>query len=380
MIFTFNLQANTVLFRKDINGLRAIAIIAVVLYHANQAWIPGGMAGVDVFFVISGFLMTSIIFKGIEQNKFSIKHFYMARANRIIPPLAVLCFTLLIVGWFCIPLFEHQVLTRHIGSSLGFFSNIVYAEELYNVEKLQESSLSLWLLHTWSLSVEWQFYIVYPLILTVMYQFLSIQTIKKTLILFAIVCFIMGLIASYTNAYKAYYLLHNRAWAMMFGGIAYLYPIKLVNHQKKLAEWLGLALIIGTYVFFPGRYIFTPWPGYFALFPVIGAFLVIQAQNNESVITGNAFFQYLGSCSYSIYLWHLPIILSVEYFELNHDLIYLAIVFSFLLGFVSHKYTEKMYFNTQGSFFYFLKSKPTIIISLTFLCSALMYATNTASS
>lgn len=366
-------------FRKDINGLRAIAIIAVVLYHANPAWIPGGMAGVDVFFVISGFLMTSIIFKGMEQEKFSIFKFYIARANRIIPPLVVLCFILLSIGWLCIPPFEHKVLIKHIVSSLGFFSNFIYADELYNAEKLQESFPSLWLLHTWSLSVEWQFYLVYPLILIVMYQFLSIQTIKKILIFFAIVCFIMGVIASYTNAYKAYYFLHNRAWAMMFGGIAYLYPIKLVNHQRKLAEWLGLMLIIGTYVLFPGRYSFTPWPGYFALFPVIGAFWVIQAQNNESFITGNAFFQHLGSCSYSIYLWHLPIVLSVEYFKLNHYLIYLAILFSFLLGFISHKYTEKMYFNTEGSFFSFLKSKPTLIISLTFLCSALMYATNTAS-
>ncbi|MGP5571002.1 acyltransferase family protein, partial [Pseudomonas helleri] len=88
------------LFRKDINGLRAIAVIAVVLFHFNEHWMPGGFAGVDVFFVISGFLMTGIIFKGIEQNSFSPLKFYIDRANRIIPALAFLCFTLLVFGWF----------------------------------------------------------------------------------------------------------------------------------------------------------------------------------------------------------------------------------------------------------------------------------------
>jgi peptidoglycan/LPS O-acetylase OafA/YrhL len=113
-------------FRQDINGLRAIAVIAVVLYHFNSEWLTGGFAGVDVFFVISGFLMTGIIFRRFEQNNFSLGHFYMARAKRIIPALAMLSLFLLIVGWFYLSPAEYSQLGKHVASSMGFLSNIIY--------------------------------------------------------------------------------------------------------------------------------------------------------------------------------------------------------------------------------------------------------------
>lgn len=143
-------------FRKDINGLRAFAVIAVVLFHFNSAWSPGGFAGVDVFFVISGFLMTSIIFRGIEQNSFSVIKFYIARANRIIPALALLCFVLLVGGWFYLTPVEYKALGKHAASSVSFVSNFIYLTE---AGYFAASSHEKWLLHTWSLSVEWQFYI-----------------------------------------------------------------------------------------------------------------------------------------------------------------------------------------------------------------------------
>jgi len=113
-------------FREDINGLRAIAVIAVVLFHFNPSWMPGGFAGVDVFFVISGFLMTGIIFKGLEQQNFSIIKFYIARANRIIPALAILCIVLLIFGWFYLSPVDYKSLAKHAVSSIGFISNNIY--------------------------------------------------------------------------------------------------------------------------------------------------------------------------------------------------------------------------------------------------------------
>ena len=112
-------------FRQDINGLRAIAVIAVVLFHFNASWMPGGFAGVDVFFVISGFLMTGIIFRGIEQENFSILKFYVARANRIIPALAVLCLVLLVFGWFYLTPLDYKALGKHAASSVAFLSNII---------------------------------------------------------------------------------------------------------------------------------------------------------------------------------------------------------------------------------------------------------------
>nr|WP_053084567.1 acyltransferase [Catenovulum maritimum] len=136
-------------FRNDINGLRAIAVIAVVLFHFNPKWLPGGFIGVDVFFVISGFLMTGIIMRGIEKDSFSILKFYYARAKRIIPALAVVCFIIIVFGWFYLTSFDFAPLLQHVISSVVFLSNIVYwGESGY----FDAASSEKWLLHTWSLS------------------------------------------------------------------------------------------------------------------------------------------------------------------------------------------------------------------------------------
>ena len=120
-------------FRTDINGLRAAAVIAVVIFHFNNEWLSGGFAGVDVFFVISGFLMTGIIFKGLDTGSFSVLKFYIARANRIIPALAVLCLVLIIFGWFFLFNSEYQVLGKHVRDSLYFLSNHTYWSESGNL-------------------------------------------------------------------------------------------------------------------------------------------------------------------------------------------------------------------------------------------------------
>ena len=267
-------------FRKDINGLRAFAVIAVVLFHFNAAWMPGGFAGVDVFFVISGFLMTGIIFRGIEQENFSILNFYVARANRIIPALALLCLVLIIFGWFYLTPLDYKALGKHAASSVGFFSNFIYWRE---AGYFDAASHEKWLLHTWSLSVEWQFYIIYPLILVAMRKFLSLKTMKAMLVIGTVLGFIFCVIASYKWPNPSYYLLPTRAWEMMIGGVAYLYPFTLQENRKKLVEWTGLALVVGSYFFISAD---NPWPGYLAIFPVVGSFLIIQAQRNDSIITG----------------------------------------------------------------------------------------------
>ncbi len=137
-------------FRKDINGWRAIAVIAAVLFHFHENWIPGGFAGVDIFFVISGFLMTAIIFRGLEKDNFSIVNFYVARTNRIIPPLAVLCFALFIFGYIYLVPFDFEISGKHIASSMVFFSNLIYWKES---NYFDAQSQEKWLLHTWSYSI-----------------------------------------------------------------------------------------------------------------------------------------------------------------------------------------------------------------------------------
>ena len=328
-------------FRKDINGLRAIAVVAVVLFHFNASWMPGGFAGVDVFFVISGYLMTGIIFRGIEQKNFSILRFYVARANRIIPALAVLCLALLVFAWFYLPPADYKALGKHVASSMGFISNITYWRE---AGYFDTSSHEKWLLHTWSLSAEWQFYIIYPLMLVVMRKFMSLKSMKAAVLVCTVLGFVFCIILSYRWPNAAYYLLPTRAWEMMMGGLAFLYPLSIQDKHKKLLEWFGLTLIVGSYFLVSKD---NPWPGYLALFPVVGAFLLIQAQRNDSLVTSNLMFQKIGTWSYSIYLWHWPLVVAIYYFSLGDSFIYLGITLSVLLGYLSNRYIEKIKFHAK---------------------------------
>lgn len=355
-------------FRKDINGLRAFAVIAVVLFHFNTAWSPGGFAGVDVFFVISGFLMTSIIFRGIEQKSFSVMKFYIARANRIIPALALLCFVLLIGGWFYLTPFEYQALGKHAASSVSFVSNFIYLTE---AGYFAASSHEKWLLHTWSLSVEWQFYIIYPLILLALRKFMSINAMKIAVVIGTVLGFIFCIWATYKYPSASYYLFPTRAWEMMIGGVAYLYPFKMQENRKKIVELIGLALIVGSCFFISAT---DPWPGYLAIFPVLGSFLIIQAQRNDSFITGNVIFQKIGSWSYSIYLWHWPLVVIIYTLNLPIIYAYFGMALSVLLGYLSYKYVEKIKFASYKSFKSLFSNKPIYIALACFGLGGVVFA------
>ena len=338
-------------FRADINGLRAIAVIAVVLFHFNPNLMPGGFAGVDVFFVISGFLMTGIIFRGFENNSFNLFKFYVARANRIIPALAVVCLVLLVFGWFYLVPSDYRLLGKHIRSSIGFFSNVSYFRESGYFDV---TSLEKWLLHTWSLSVEWQFYIIYPAVLICFKKCISIKNIKRLLILGTIVGFFGCVYVTIRWPNPAYYLLPTRAWEMMLGGLAYIYPIYLKNSQRKGLESLGVASIICSYLFLSSG---TPWPGYLAIFPVFGAYLILISNRQNSLITNNPVFQTLGKWSYSIYLWHWPVVVFGYYFEVT-SWIYTGLPISIVLGWLSFSYVEKIKFKSFNQWQNILCIKP----------------------
>lgn len=166
--------------------------------------------------------MIGIIFKGIEQKSFSITKFYIARANRIIPALAFLCLALLVFGWFSLTPIDYKLLAKHAISSISFISNIVYWSE---AGYFDVSSHSKWLLHTWSLFVEWQFYIIYPLVLLFISRFCAFNVIKTLIVVGTIVGFLFSLFASFNWSSAAYFLLPTRAWEMMLGGVAYLFPL-----------------------------------------------------------------------------------------------------------------------------------------------------------
>ena len=349
-------------------------MIAVVLFHFNPTWLSGGFAGVDVFFVISGFLMTGIISRGIEQDNFSILKFYVARANRIIPALAVLCMALLVFGWFYLTPLDYKTLGKHAAGSIGFLSNVLYWRESGYFDA---SSLEKWLLHTWSLSVEWQFYIIYPLILISVRKLFSVQAIKPVVLIGTVLSFILCVYATYQWPTAAYYLLPTRAWEMMIGGIAYLYPIISSNRQKRLIELTGVILIIGSYFTVSAE---TFWPGYIALFPVLGSFLIIIAQRNDSLITGNIVFQKIGLWSYSIYLWHWPLVVAIYSFSLDARYVYFGMFLSVLLGFLSHKYIEQFRFSSYSKWKELYRVKPIYISAGVIGFSILLYLSGGANT
>ncbi|EFO3556283.1 acyltransferase, partial [Escherichia coli] len=224
-------------FRKDINGLRAVAVMAVVLYHFGISGFGGGFVGVDVFFVISGFLMTGIIVKRISENKFSLIGFYLDRTRRIVPALCALCAVLIVVCWFFLIPVDFETLGKHVSSSVTFLSNIVYYNE---INYFDASAKEKWLLHTWSLSVEWQFYIIYPIIILALSKSLSISSVKKILILLLFASFASSVYLSNINQASSFYLLHSRAWEMLAGGLVYLYPLKLSSRQSYAIKYIGI--------------------------------------------------------------------------------------------------------------------------------------------
>lgn len=324
-------------FRKDINGLRALAVLAVVIYHFNALWLPGGFAGVDVFFVISGYLMTAIICKGVNGGDFSLVRFYIARAKRIIPVLAVMCGVLMVFGWFCLLPAEYKEMARHVYSSLGFYSNSIYLKE---AGYFAASTNERWLLHTWSLSVEWQFYIVYPIVLLALSKFFGVKAIRWFLLAAVLIGFAYSLMLSPRHPEQAFYLLKARAWELCAGGLAFLFPLALDKVKRRIVEWLGLVLILAGYVVISKTIV---WPGYYTLMPVIGTLMVILANRQDSLLTGNSIFQRVGLYSYSIYIWHWPVMVYMSYSGLLTDFVsvLIGIVISLGLGVVSYALIER---------------------------------------
>lgn len=325
-------------FRGDINGLRAIAVLGVVLFHFYSAILPGGFAGVDVFFVISGFLMTSIIYSKICSSDFSLLGFYMDRARRLVPAIVVLCAVLLFWGYFGLLPIDYKLLGDHIVSALLFYSNIIFFSESGYFDT---SSHLKWLLHTWSLSVEWQFYIVYPLLLLFLSRFFRREVVKSAVVVLAFSSFAFAVYASYLMPSFAYYMLPTRAWEMMLGGVLVLFPIKVGAGYRVKLSYAGLLMVFGSFFFYDKN---TVWPGAYALLPVLGTCLIVLANNTESFLANSRALSWLGKISYSTYLWHWPVCvyLYVNKMSSNMMAVVAGIALSFLLGFISYRFVENI--------------------------------------
>lgn len=326
-------------FRADINGLRALAVAVVVLYHFDVRGFAGGFVGVDVFFVISGFLMTRIIVRGLANERFSLSSFYAARARRIVPALAVLCAVLLLYGLARLTPPDFERLARHAAASIGFVSNIVYWRD---VDYFGATKHDQWLLHTWSLSVEWQFYLLLPVLLMLVARFSRgrPRLLVAAMVAMAVVSFAMSAVLSHTNRIPAFYLLPTRAWEMLAGGLVFLAgPAVAGSRAARLAAPTGLLMIAAAVFGFDEELV---WPGWYAALPVLGACLVIWANAPRSVLLGSRPAQFLGDCSYSVYLWHWPLVVVLHQYMLDDAGVWrtAAIAASVLLGHLSLRHVE----------------------------------------
>ena len=321
-------------FRPDINGLRALAVMAVLGFHFQLPLFRGGFVGVDIFFVISGYLMTAAIIVGLDRGTFSLFGFYLGRARRIVPALAVLIAALLILGAVLLLPDEYTLLARQAASSATFVSNILHWRETGYFDAALEQK---WLLHSWTLSLEMQFYLLYPLLLLLL-KF--VPDPRRRLMLAAAACLsFAGMMALSRIAPAAgFYLLPPRAWEFLAGGLVYLMPQYRGRHAR-LLQVAGLVLLGGAVMLVEEA----RWPGVWAVIPVAGTALVILSSRTDSRVTGNAIATWLGRESYSIYLWHWPIVVALRRSGHAGEGPWIAggIAAALLLGHLSWRFVER---------------------------------------
>ncbi len=330
-------------FRNDINGLRAWAVMSVVLFHFLVPGFAGGFTGVDIFFVISGYLMTDIIVSGLAQNKFSFRLFYLARAKRIIPALYVMILLLLGAGWFFLPTPDYQELASQANYALAFISNIDFASAAgYFDSEAHEK----WLLHTWSLAAEWQFYLLFPIFLWAAFRLLRGNITALFISIAALFLLSLGysIYISPHDPNAAFYLLPARAWEMAAGGLVFFFTRwqnkPRINSRLVNAGYiLGWLLILLPFVFFHAALV---WPGAWALLPVIGTMLVLGVARQNNPMVCHPIAQWLGTRSYSIYLWHWPFAVLLFFVGMQTwvPAVIGAIVASLVLGDLSYRLIE----------------------------------------
>lgn len=293
-------------YRHEIDGLRAIAVMGVILYHLGLKFISAGYAGVDVFFVISGFLIGGIIFRQRQNGTFSYRDFYARRARRILPALFTVILFSMLAGWLTMMPNTLRYFGGAALSTLLFASNIWFFEviDYFNPAALKDP-----LIHTWSLAVEEQFYFFVPLLFGLLWRF-GQTTLFWVLAALACLSLMTAILTSTDQPMAAFYLIHTRAWELFAGVLAALIFPKLTITKRRSAGLanLGLLLILGGLGLIPAH---IPWPSGWTIIPVFGTVLVLLFGQAPSLARSALTLRPLtiiGLISYSAYLWHQPII------------------------------------------------------------------------
>ena len=332
------------LYRRDIDGLRAVAILPVIFFHAGLKLFSGGFVGIDIFFIISGFLIGTIILNDLDLKKFSPVDFYRRRFFRIFPAFIAVIFICILTGYFYLLPRDYQNLSESILASIFFVSN-VYLSKTSGYFDLNSDLKPL--LHTWSLSVEEQFYIIFPLIAFYLYRskagrFLFLITS------FFIISLIISEVYSYKNPAASYYLLWSRFWQLMLGVIvALLVKRNYINTGVKynsILSFIGFCLIIYSVTFFDADIVY---PGLNALLPSMGVVLVIIFSNKDNLtgkLLGSKLFVFVGLISYSLYLWHQPLFAFSRHiwgYDLSPLMIMLVIFALLPIAYFSYYFIER---------------------------------------
>lgn len=333
---------SNIAYRPDIDGLRAVAVIPVILYHAGAEWMPGGFVGVDIFFVISGYLISSIILREVGEGKFSFLNFYERRIRRIIPALlAMVLVTVALFQFIALP--DHSVAAgKSAIAALFSVSNFWFWLE---TGYFSPSAEIMPLLHTWSLAVEEQFYLLFPPTLLILTKLR--WDLRKTILVGTVLAFAVGLWLSAHKPSVAYFLLPARAWELGIGAVLAtgIIPKPRGAIVREAVAFAGLTAILFSLFWIHSSMIF---PGWVALIPCLGTALVIHSDGRSLVaqhLLSARPVVFVGLLSYSLYLWHWPVLVAIRVYTGDNSLpahvSAAAIPVIFFISWLSWRYVEK---------------------------------------
>ena len=329
-------------YRREIDGLRAIAVLFVILFHAGTTLTSGGFLGVDIFFVISGYLITSLIVQEQLAGTFSIAKFYERRIRRILPALFVVMLVCLPFAWFWLLPSQQNSFAKSIFAVVIYSSNVLFWKEsgYFDINSALKP-----LLHTWSLAVEEQYYVIFPLFLTIVWKFAR-RTIVPLLIAATVFSFIIALWLSIRQPSTSFYLLPARAWELLFGALTAIYLLRHKEGPSISIAVKGGGGLAGLFLIIAPMFLFdkgTTHPGVATLAPTIGTVLIIifaTADTFVGKILGHRYLVGLGLISYSLYLWHHPIFVFIK-IRYDSQLAWgIGVTLTFALSYLSWRFVE----------------------------------------
>jgi len=321
-------------YRKDIDGLRALAVIPVVLFHTHTGILPGGFAGVDVFFVISGYIITTLLLEGNNSIPTTICRFYERRIRRLIPPLLPVFIFSVLAGFYLLKPDDYKEFADSMLSSLVYVSNFFF---LFQVDYFDGPSHLKPLLHTWSLSIEEQFYLIFPVFILLIKR-AGVKYVALFYLLIVILSFTANIYFSYTTSSpNAFFNSAGRFFEIAFGGFLASLRLNVSNVIiKNILAFLGMAFILFTYIYVTEDAL---WPGYVILLPTLGTVFILLAKDTiVNKLLSLKLFVYIGIISYSVYLWHWPIFVYLQHYFITPEPIYYVygVVLTLVLAVLSY--------------------------------------------